>query len=80
MNITSKNTMIQWRLRHIMADQMLTNKELAERLGKHPNSIGNLKNTDTMPRIDGETLNSLCLALRVTPSDLIRFVPDHDAA
>jgi putative transcriptional regulator len=67
---------IRWRLREIMARERITNKSLAELMGVHPNAISSLKNQDTMPRIGGETLNSLCKFLDCTPADLIEYIPD----
>lgn len=67
---------IRWRLREIMARERITNKFLAELMGVHPNAISSLKNQDIMPRIGGETLNSLCKFLDCTPADLIEYVPD----
>ena len=70
---------IQWRLRHMMADRRINNKQLAEHIGKHPSSVGHLKKYDTMPRLDEGLLESLCRALNCDISDLLVLV-DDDAA
>ncbi|ABW26377.1 hypothetical protein AM1_1343 [Acaryochloris marina MBIC11017] len=50
------------------------------------NSISNLRKADSLPRIDGHTLNSLCMSLRrlsrvdITPTDLIEFIVDDEKA
>jgi putative transcriptional regulator len=63
-----------------MARQRITNKQLAELMGVHPNAISRLKNQDTLPQIGGDTLNALCKHLGCTPADLIEYSPDLDAA
>ncbi|MGG6294468.1 helix-turn-helix domain-containing protein [Leptolyngbya sp. AN02str] len=69
---------VRWRLRELMARQRVTNKELAEQLGIHPNAVSRMKNQDTLPHIGGETLNALCKYLNCTPNDLIEYMPDSD--
>jgi putative transcriptional regulator len=71
-----EKSMLRWKLREIMARKRITNRELAELIGNHETSISRLKNQDTMPRIDGETLESLCRALQCTPNDLLEYIPD----
>ncbi|MEB3280546.1 MAG: helix-turn-helix transcriptional regulator [Lyngbya sp.] len=66
-------SVIRWKLRQIMSDRMVSNRALAEFVGIHETNISNMKRRDDMPRIDGDTLNKLCLALNCTPSDLIEF-------
>jgi putative transcriptional regulator len=81
--------MIRWKLREVMARGKVTNRELALYTSHHETSISRLKMTDSMPRIDGEMLNNLCIALSklfqeknlsviVTPTDLIEFTFDDD--
>ena len=67
---------IRWRLPELMARKRITNEELAAKLGINRVSVSRLKNTDTMPRINGDTLNQICLALEVTPADLLEFIPE----
>lgn len=67
---------IRWQLRQIMADRRMTNTALAEILGISRQAIGDMKNRDDMPRIDGQTLNSLCNALDCQPTDLIKYEAD----
>lgn len=63
MVILAEKSMLRWRLREVMARGRITNRELADRLHKHETSISRMKNSDTMPRMDGDELNSLCKAL-----------------
>lgn len=63
MVILAEKSMLRWRLRELMARGRITNRELAERLQKHETSISRMKNSDTMPRMDGDELNSLCNTL-----------------
>ena len=71
--------MLRWRLREVMARGKVSNRELAKRLGVHETSVSRLRGADTMPRIDGETLEQLCKALDCTPSDLLEYVPESEA-
>lgn len=84
-----KKTMIRWKLRELMARAKITNRELAQYLGVHETSVSRMKNTDKMPRMDGDSIDSLCVALtkirlergiagQVTPSDLLEFTMDEE--
>ena len=69
-------TLIRWRLREVMARYKIKTKDLAQELGRAPNSISNLRNSDTMPRLDGESLNNLCNALnRLAPDAQVEITP-----
>lgn len=67
-----------------MARYRVKGVDLAEEMGISTNSISNLRKADTLPRIDGHTLNSLCMSLRrlsradITSADLIEFVVDEE--
>ena len=71
-------SMIQWRLRQVMADRNITNRALAGKVGLHETSISKLKQRNDMPRIDGGLLDKLCLALSCIPGDLIFYSSDED--
>ena len=62
-------TLIRWRLREVMARYKIKAIDLAKELGMSANSISNLRNSDTMPRIDGYSLNNLCNALNTLAPD-----------
>ena len=62
-----------------MARQRITNKQLAELMGVHPNAISRLKNQDNLPQIGGDTLNALCKHLDCTPANLIEYEADHES-
>lgn len=81
--------MLRWRLREVMARAKITNRELALALNVHETSISRMKTADTMPRIDGDTLNNLCNCLIrlykdkginqiIMPADLFEFIPETD--
>lgn len=78
--------MIKWHLREVMARYRIKGVDLAEEMGMSTNSISNLRKADSLPRIDGHTLNSLCMSLRrlsrvdITPTDLIEFIVDDEGA
>ena len=80
--------MLRWKLREIMARGKITNRELAHAMGVHETSVSRMKTADTMPRIDGHTLNHLCQALTnlfkqkkinqiISPNELLEFIPDE---
>jgi DNA-binding Xre family transcriptional regulator len=83
-------TLIRWRLNEVMARYRIKGSDLAERLELSTNAISRLKNAKTMPRIDGDRLNTLCNALNklaedaenlnaeITPAVLIEYVRDED--
>ena len=75
MTLLIEKSMLRWKLREVMARQKVTNRELAQRIKVHETSISRLKGQDTMPRIDGETLENLCQALKCTPNDLLEYIP-----
>jgi putative transcriptional regulator len=61
-----------------MARQRMTNKQLAELVGVHPNAISRLKNQDNLPQIGGDMLDALCKYLDCTPTDLIEYVAERN--
>lgn len=86
--LTLEKLMLRWKLREVMARGKLTNRELAQAMGVHETSISRMKTSDTMPRIDGDTLNNLCNALTklfrekgidliISPTELFDFSPDE---
>jgi putative transcriptional regulator len=76
LNMAKMAPRIQWRLRQVMADRRLTNKDLAIAVNRHPATICNLRRHETLPRIDNELLTSLCQALNCDISDLMIFRQD----
>lgn len=79
--------MLRWKLREVMARAKITNRELALALNVHETSVSRMKTADTMPRIDGDTLDNLCNCLIklykekginqiVMPTDLFEFIPE----
>lgn len=77
-------TVIKWRLAEIMARHKIKGNELADKLNVRPNTISNLKNSHTMPRLDGDKLNDLCIALTqlanesITPNHLIEYSVEQE--
>jgi len=80
--------MIRWRLRMLMAEKKISNKELAELSDVHATSISKLKNIDEIEQISGRVLNNLCNGLTrvyqrrgenriVTPADLFDYTYDE---
>ncbi len=84
-------TVIRWRLNEVMARYHIRNVQLAEKIDISQNAISNLRGSKTMPRIDGDRLNSLCVGLTricleqgekvtITPTDLIEFTMEGEVA
>lgn len=59
----SEVSKISWLLRETMARRKITNKALADRLGKHPTTIARLKAQDTLPEIGGEAIEDIRVAI-----------------
>lgn len=76
---------IRWKLRVVMAERKITNKALAEFMGRNPVSIAKLKSVDELPEIGGDTLAKLCEGIAslsnrsCLPSDLIEYIADEDS-
>lgn len=67
---------IKWRLAVLMADREIDYKELAKLTGLHPVTISRHKNMKTMPeRLESETLEKYCQALKCQPGELLFYIP-----
>ena len=80
-------SLIRWRLREVMARYSIKAVDLAKEMGISTNSVSNLRRGNTMPRLDGDSLNNLCNALNkraldldeeITPVTLIQYTRDLD--
>ena len=87
----STNRMIRWRLAEIMGRYHIRTKDLAKKLDITASALSYLKNSRKMPQIGGDRLASLVNGInellaeqgendRLSPSDLIEWIPDNDAA
>ncbi len=77
-NILKVSVAIKWRLAAVMADREIDNQTLHELTGLHLGTISKLRNKKPS-RLDTNTLDILCKALKCEPGDLLRFMPDeHD--
>jgi putative transcriptional regulator len=63
-----------------MAERRISSKELAALTGMHPTSISKIKNRFRLTRIDEETLNALCKALKCQPGELMVYEEDEPEA
>jgi len=54
---------VTWKLRQVLADRKLTNKQLADELKAHPTSISRLKMRDTLPAIGSEEIERIRQAI-----------------
>ena len=68
--------MIKFKVDQLMKRQSYeTQLSLAEAAGIHPTRIGPIIH-GTVRRLDIETLDKLCRALKCQPNDLLEYVPD----
>jgi putative transcriptional regulator len=66
---------LRWRLKALMAQRKMSNKQLAETLGVHRNTVHQLKDdAPTMIRL--KHLEDLCRVLQCTPSYLFELQPE----
>lgn len=68
--------MIRLTLDKVMASKKLSQKDIVELTGLSRNTVKALA-ANASTRIDYPTLNSLCENLKVTPADLIEYIPDN---
>lgn len=66
---------LKWKLRHLMRERKMTNKQLAESIGVHRNTVLLLK-ADYPTMIRMKHLESLCEVLACQPSDLFELTHD----
>lgn len=70
--------MIKWKLRSLMAEKALSNKELADSINFHEVTVSKLRSLKMPSRLEDTTLNLLCQALECQPGDLMEYVPDDE--
>lgn len=67
--------LIKWKLRQLMADRQVSNKDLAEIVGVHPNTISRWRSENEMPKVDSSELTKICGALKCELWELIEWSP-----
>jgi putative transcriptional regulator len=68
---------IKWRLAVLMADREMDYKELALQTGMHHVTVSKHKNMRIMPeRLERETLEKYCKALKCQPGDLLVYLSE----
>jgi putative transcriptional regulator len=68
---------IKWKLNQLMFERGIKNKDLVAATGLHENTISKLKNSRVMPdRLERNTLDKLCKALKVQPGELLNYEED----
>ncbi|MFD2332266.1 helix-turn-helix domain-containing protein [Cohnella sp. GCM10020058] len=68
---------VRCRLGEIMKERGLSNKDVVDLTGISRNTITSLAANATK-RIDYDTLEGLCKGLKLTPGDIIEYIPDND--
>jgi putative transcriptional regulator len=77
--VKSPRLAIKWKLNQLMFERGIKNAELCRLTGLHSNTISKLKNSREMPeRLEKNTLDKLCQALKVQPGDLLVYENDTD--
>lgn len=71
--MTTAPVMIRWKLNEVMARYKITGVDLAKELGIRVESVSNLRNSETIPRIGGERIQDLCQALSKLAQTKIRL-------
>lgn len=71
-------SVIEWKMRTIMADRQLTIKDVSEATGYHVNTIGKWRRSKGMPKIDGTELDRLCEALNCSIYALLGKSPINE--
>lgn len=66
---------LKWKLRHLMRERKISNKQLAESIGVHRNTVLLLKE-DYPTMIRMKHLESLCEILGCQPSDLFEVTEE----
>ncbi|MDY8021280.1 helix-turn-helix transcriptional regulator [Paenibacillus polymyxa] len=69
--------MIRIKVAELLGKNKMTRKDLAERTGIRPATIGMMYD-ETIKRIEIEYLERVCIALDCSISDLIEIIPDSD--
>jgi len=67
-----------------MARHRVLAKDLADFIGVSRNAMSTLKKSESLPRVDGNRLEQLCIGItklskigeKVTPYDLIEYIED----
>lgn len=71
MNTDKMTTIIASNLKKIRAKRDLTQAEVADRAGLHPNSYAKIERGEVMPSLD--TLEKIATTLKVKSSDILPF-------
>lgn len=67
--------LVRWKLRQLMADRQISNKDLAEMVGVHPNTISRWRSANEMPKVDSSEVTKICNALNCELWELIEWSP-----
>lgn len=67
--------MIKYRLKVLLAEKEMTQKELAEKTGIRPPTVSAIC-TNTVKQLPMHALNSICEVLDCQPGDFMEYVPD----
>ena len=70
--------MIRTRLRVLLAERAMTQKQLAKLASVNPNTVSSWVRDDAL-RFDRGVLESFCKALSCVPGDILIYVPGEQA-
>ena len=67
--------MIKFKVKVVLAQREMTQKELAERTGIRPPTVSAIC-TGSVKHLPVEALNKICEVLDCQPTDLMEYIPD----
>lgn len=67
---------IKFKLKVVLADREMTQKELSERTGVRPTTISGMA-TGVAKHVPVNVLNSICEVLNCQPGDIMIYTPDN---
>lgn len=67
--------MIKFKVKVVLAQREMTQKELAERTGIRPPTVSAIC-TGSVKHLPVEALNKICEVLDCQPADLMEYIPD----
>lgn len=69
--------MIKFKLKRVLADREMTQRELAEKTGIRPPTISAMA-MGTISRVPVDVLDRICAALECQPGDIMEYHSPHD--
>lgn len=68
-------TLIRWKLAELMARHKVTGRDLAQKLGKNESSITRLKGAVKLPKLGGDEVEALLIAIEELAAEETKHRP-----